>query len=73
MLDLFKLKISTKYMKGFIAKVISKKICKKFGCRVDINFRDIDIDTVDGDVVIHIDVDGKINKEEFEKLLKYND
>ena len=70
MMDMLKLKISTKFMKGFIAKVVSKKIYEKLGCKVDIQFKDIEIDTKDGDVIIHVDVDGKINKTEFERLLE---
>ena len=70
MMDMLKLKISTKFMKGFVAKVVSKKIYEKLGCKVDIQFKDIEIDTKDGDVIIHVDVDGKINKTEFERLLE---
>ena len=36
MMDLLKLKISTKFMKGLVAKFISRKIYKQFGYKVDI-------------------------------------
>lgn len=70
MLDFLKLKLSTKFMKGIVAKVISKKIYKQLGYKVDIQLNDIQLDIVDGDVKIHIDVDGKMNKTEFSRLMK---
>lgn len=70
MMDLFYLKVSSKFMKGFVANMVSKKIYKKFGCKVDIQFKDITIDTVNGEVMIHVNGDAKINKTEFERLLE---
>lgn len=70
MMDLLKLKISTKFMKGIIAKVISRKIYKQLGYKVDIQLNDIQLDIVDGDVKLHIDVDGKMNKTEFSRLME---
>lgn len=70
MLDYLKLKISTKFMKGIVAKVISRKIYNRFGYRVDIQFNDIQLDMIDGDVKIHVDVDGKMNKTEFSRLME---
>ena len=70
MMDLLKLKISTKFMKGIIAKIVSRKIYKQFGYKVDIQLNDIQLDIIDGDVSIHIDVDGKMNKTEFSRLME---
>lgn len=70
MMDLLKLKISTRFMKGFVAKVVSKKIYEKLGCKVDIQFRNIEIDSNNGDVIIHVDMDGKVNKTELERFLE---
>lgn len=70
MMDMLKLKISTKFMKGFVAKMISKKIYEKLNCKMDIQFNDISVDTINGDVVIHVDGNAKINKTEFERLLE---
>lgn len=69
MLDFLKLKISTKFMKGIIAKIMSRKIYKQFGYKVDIQLNDIQVDMVDGDIQVHIDVDGKMNKTEFSRLM----
>lgn len=70
MMDLLKLKISTKFMKGIIAKIVSKKIYKQFGYKIDIQLNDIQLDIIDGDVKIHVDVDGKMNKTEFSRLME---
>lgn len=70
MMDMLKLKVSTKFMKGFVAKVVSKKLYEKLGCKIDIQFKDVSVDTINGDVVIHVDADAKINKTEFERLLE---
>ena len=69
-MDIFMLKLSTKYMKGLVAKIISRKMSKKFGYKVDIQLNDVQIDVIDGEVKIHIDADGKMNKTEFNKLIK---
>lgn len=70
MMDLLKLKISTKFMKGIIAKIVTRKIYKQFGYKVDIQLNDIQLDVIDGDVSIHVDVDGKMNKTEFSRLME---
>lgn len=70
MMDLLKFRVSTKFMKGFVAKFVSKKIYEKLGCKIDIQFRNIEVDTINGDVIIHVDADGRISKTEFERLLE---
>ena len=70
MMDLFKLKISTRFMKGYVAKTVSKKIYEKFGLKIDIQFRNIEVDTVNGNVIIKVDAEGVINRSEFERLLE---
>lgn len=70
MMDLLKLKISTKFMKGIIAKIITRKIYKQFGYKVNIQLNDMQLDVIDGEVSIHVDVDGKMNKTEFSRLME---
>lgn len=70
MFDMFKVKISTKFMKGFVGRYVSKKIYEKTGCKATVEFGDITVDTVNGDVIIHIDADAKINRTEFERFLE---
>lgn len=70
MMDLFMLKLSTKFMKGLVAKFISKTVYKKFGYKIDIQLNDVLIDVIDGNVKFHIDADGKMNKTEFHRLME---
>ena len=69
-MDLLKIKLSTKFMKGLVAKIISKRIYKQLGYKIDIQLNDVQIDVVDGDVQIHLDVDGKMNKTEFSRIME---
>lgn len=70
MMDLLKIKLSTRFMKGLVAKIISKRIYKQLGYKIDIQLNDVQIDVVDGDVQIHLDVDGKMNKTEFSRIME---
>lgn len=69
-MDMFMLKLSTKFMKGIVAKIISRNIYKKLGYRIDIQLNDVQVDMIDGDVKIHINADTKMNKTEFDRLIK---
>lgn len=69
-MDMFMLKLSTKFMKGIMAKIISRNIYKKLGYRIDIQLNDVQVDMIDGDVKIHINADTKMNKTEFDRLVK---
>lgn len=69
-MDMFMLKLSTKFMKGIVAKIISRNIYKKLGYRIDIQLNDVQVDMIDGDVKIHINADTKMNKTEFDRLVK---
>ena len=69
-MDILKLKLSTKFMKGIVAKVVSRNIYKKLGYKVDIQLNDVQIDVIDGNVKFHIDADGEMNKTEFSRLME---
>ena len=69
-MDEMKLKLSTKFMRGMVSKLISKAIYKKLGYKVDIQLNDINVEFIDGETSIHADVDLRLDKEEFTKLIK---
>lgn len=69
-MDVLMLKLSTKFMKGIVAKRLSKKIYQKLGCKIDIQLNDVQIDTVEGDIKLHINADGKMSRAEFERLME---
>ena len=70
MMDELKLKLSTKFMRNLLAGYISKALYKKFGYEVDVDIEEVSIETVDGTVRLHANVDAAISNEEFMKIIK---
>lgn len=69
-MDEMKLKLSTKFMRGIIAKLVTKLIRKKFGYNVEIQLNELDVTYVDGKAHLHTNVDLELNNEEFMKIIK---
>lgn len=69
-MDELKMKLSTKFMRSIVSKLIAKAIYKKIGYKVDIQLNDLDISVIDGDANINANVEVKINNEEFMKIMK---
>lgn len=69
-MDELKMSLSTKFMKGIVTKIISKAILKKTGYNIDIQLNEIKLETIDGKVCLHADVDAKINNEDFINIIK---
>ncbi len=42
-MDEMKVKLSTKFMRGIVSKLIARSIKKKYGCKVDIQLNELDI------------------------------
>lgn len=70
MMDELKLKLSTKFMRGLLAGLLQKLVYKKTGYDVDIQIEEISIETVDGKVRVHVNVDGEISNDEFMRIVK---
>lgn len=69
-MDEMKLKLSTKFMGGIVAKSISKAIYKKLGYKIDIKLNDLDVDIINGEITIHTNVEVKLDSDEFLKIMK---
>lgn len=69
-MDELKLNLTTKFMRGILAKLIAKSIRKKLGCNVDILINEVKITAVDGKVHIHADLDGETTNEDLMKMVK---
>ena len=69
-MDELKLKLSTKFMRGIVTKLISKAIYKKYGYDIDILLNEIEIRNEGGKVCLHANVDAEINNEDFKKIIK---
>ena len=69
-MDELKLKLSTKFMKGIIANLVSKAIAKKVGYNIDILLNEIEVKNENGKIHLHIDADAEVENSEFVKMLK---
>lgn len=68
-MDEMKLKLSTKFMRGIVSKLIARSIYKKYGYRVNVQLNDLDINIVDGETTINTNIEAKISSEEFRKIM----
>nr|DAJ42786.1 MAG TPA: hypothetical protein [Caudoviricetes sp.] len=69
-MDEMKVKLSTKFMRGIVSKLIARSIKKKYGCKIDIQLNELDISMIDGETNISTNVDIKLDSEEFKKIMK---
>ena len=69
-MDEMKVKLTTRFMRGLVSKLIAKAIYKKYGYKVDIQLNDLDISVVDGETNINTNVEVRLNSGEFVKIMK---
>lgn len=69
-MDEMKLKLSTRFMRNIVAKLLARMIYKKTGYKVDIYLNELDINVVDGETHISTNLEAKINSSEFMKIMK---
>lgn len=70
MLDEMKVNLSTKFMRNVVSKLIAKAIYKKFGYKVDIQLKSLNVNVVNGEAKINTNVEVNINNNEFMKIIK---
>lgn len=69
-MDEMKVKLSTKFMRNIVAKLISKAIYKKLGYKVNIRLNDLDVSIINGETTILTNVEIKLDSQEFTKIMK---
>lgn len=69
-MDVLKLKLSTKFMRGMVATLISKALNKKLGYNIDVLLNEIEVKNENGKILIHVDADAEVDNGEFVKILK---
>lgn len=69
-MDELKLKLSTKFMRGFIANLAAKAILKHLGYHIDIEINEIEAKTEGGNINLHLNVDASVDNAEFMKIIK---
>lgn len=60
-MDEMKIKLSTRFMRGIVAKLISKAIYKNMGVKPDISIEEIEVEMKEGKIHFHIDAIGQID------------
>lgn len=68
-MDEFKLNLSTKFMRGVLAKLIARFVKKKCGYKINLHFSEISVEMQDGQTHVHLNADMDISSDEFKKLL----
>lgn len=63
------MKISSKFMRNLIAKLVKKTVKKKVGYDVDIQLNEFTATITDGTAHVHLSVDAELNKDELTKIL----
>ncbi len=63
------LKLSSKFMKGVISKIVKAMIKKNFGCDVNVSIEDFGITFADGKAHVHLNADAEMNGNEITKFL----
>ena len=69
-MDEMKVKLSTKFMRGIVAKLMAKAIQKKFGFKIKIQLNELDISVIDGETKIATNVEVMLDNKEFMKIMK---
>lgn len=69
-MDEMKMKLSSKFMRGIVSKLVARFIYKKYGCKVEIHLNDLDISVIDGDAKIALNAEAKIKSEDFMNIMK---
>ena len=67
-MDEMKIKLSTKFMKNMVAKIISKAIFKSFGVKPVINISDLEAELKNGKIYFSINTTGEIDQKVFVKI-----
>ena len=67
-MDEMKIKLSTKFMKNMVAKIISKAIFKSFGVKPVINISDLEAELKNGKIYFSINATGEFDQKVFVKI-----
>ena len=69
-MDEMKLNLGSKFMRRIASKLISKYLSKQIGSKVTLDFNALNVSFDDGDTIIKTDLELRMDKHEFRKLMK---
>ena len=62
--------LRTKFMRNIISKLLCKLIRSKTGYKIDIQLHEMEASFKDGEIVIHTNLEAKMDKQEFIDIIK---
>ena len=68
-MDEMKLNLGSKFMRRVVSKLISKYLSKTLGYKVRIDLNKLNVNFDDGDTIIKTDLELRMDKYEFKKLI----
>ena len=68
-MDEMKLNLGSKFMRKIASKLISKYLSKSLGYKVRIDLNKLNVNFDDGDTIIKTDLELRMDKHEFKKLI----
>ncbi len=69
-MDEMKIKLSTNFMRGIVAKIAMKVISSKLGFKPDIQLNGISLEKVGNKIHLHLDVDADIHEKDLLKITR---
>lgn len=69
-MDEMKIKLSTKFMRNIVSKLIARTIYKKYGYKIDVQLNDLDVSVIDGETKVAANVEVKLDSKEFMNIMK---
>lgn len=69
-MDEMNVKLSTKIMRGMVAKLIARAVFKKTGHTIEVQLNEIELKTYDGKVHLHMNVNVESESDEFLEIVK---
>jgi hypothetical protein len=66
------LTVSNNHLKNLISKLLTKLLCKKLKFPIDISIDELNIETPDDKIQIHLDARGEMKSEDLIKIFKTN-
>jgi hypothetical protein len=69
-MDEMKLNLGSKFMRKMVSKLISRYLSKQIGSKVTLDLNALNVRFDDGDTVIKTDLELRMDKHEFRRLMK---
>ena len=67
------IKLRTKFIKKIVSKLLSKAIQSKLGYKINVQIRDLDAELNNGEITLNVNLEAKMDEQEFMKILKSED